>query len=174
MFPGPHHPDRRGRGGARDGLVGLAALLDGLLGGLANLAPARAAAVRAALAIDTGGDEAAEPFAIALATRDLLVAGSGAGPGRGGRRRPALDRRPDAPLTLAYIARRLQFERVAIISARRAGSDADSDTGPTYVLDAVDDVVADRILVDAGVDSADVRRQLIASRYRWCSSRRRT
>ena len=32
---------------------GLAALLDGLLGGLANLAPARAAAVRAALAIDT-------------------------------------------------------------------------------------------------------------------------
>ena len=31
---------------------GLAALLDGLLGGLANLAPARAAAVRSALAID--------------------------------------------------------------------------------------------------------------------------
>ena len=71
----------------------------------------------------------------------------------------------DAPTrrTLAYIARRLQFERVAIMSARRAGTDAQSDTGPTYVLDAVDDDVADRILVDAGVDSADVRRQLIAA-----------
>ena len=36
------------------------------------------------------------------------------------------------------------------MSARRAGTDAQSDTGPTYVLDAVDDDVADRILVDAG------------------------
>ena len=47
----------------------------------------------------------------------------------------------DAPTrrTLAYIARRLQFERVAIMSARRAGADSQSDTGPTYVIDAVDD-----------------------------------
>jgi DNA-binding CsgD family transcriptional regulator len=140
---------------------GLAALLDGLLGGLANLAPARAAAVRAALAIDTG-EEAAEPFAIALATRDLLVQTAEEAPVI-----LVVDDLPwvDAPTrrTLAYIARRLQFERVAIMSARRAGSDSQSDTGPTFVLDAVDNRVADRILVDAGVDSAEVRRQLVAA-----------
>jgi DNA-binding CsgD family transcriptional regulator len=140
---------------------GLAALLDGLLDGLANLAPARAAAMRAALAIDTG-EEAAEPFAIALATRDLLVQAAESAPVV-----VVVDDLPwiDAPTrrTLAYIARRLQFERVAIMSARRAGSDSQSDTGPTYVLDAVDNRVADRILADAGVDSAEVRRQLVAA-----------
>ena len=38
----------------------------------------------------------------------------------------------DAPTrrTLSYIARRLQFERVAIVSTRRAGTDAHTDTGP--------------------------------------------
>ena len=114
-----------------------------------------------ALAIDTG-DEPAEPFAIALATRDLLV--------QAAERAPVVvivDDLPwiDAPTrrTLAYIARRLQFERVAIMSARRAGTDSQSDTGPTYVLDTVDDDVADRILADAGVDSPEVRRQLVAA-----------
>jgi DNA-binding CsgD family transcriptional regulator len=140
---------------------GLTSLLDGLLGGLANLAPARAAALRAALAID-GGNEPAEPFAIALATRDLLV--------QAAEKAPTVVLVDDLPWidpptrwTLAYIARRLQFERVAIMSARRSGTDGESDTGPTLVLDAVDDRVADRILIDAGVDSAGVRRQLVAA-----------
>ncbi len=140
---------------------GLAALLDGMLDGIANLAPARAAALRSALAIDTG-DEPAEPFAIALATRDLLVHAAEEHPVV-----VVVDDLPwiDAPTrrTLAYIARRLQFERVAILSARRAGSDSHSDTGPTYVLDTVDDDVADGILAEAGVDSAEVRRQLVAA-----------
>ena len=111
--------------------------------------------------IRAGALAAASTFAIALASRDLLV--------QAAERDPVVvvvDDLPwiDAPTrrTLAYIARRLQFERVAIMSARRAGTDSHSDTGPTYVLDAVNDDVADRILVDAGVDSADVRRQLIA------------
>jgi DNA-binding CsgD family transcriptional regulator len=140
---------------------GLAALLDGLLDRLANLAPARAAAVRAALAID-GGDEPAEAFAIALATRDLLV--------HAAEQAPVVVLVDDLPWidpptrrTLAYIARRLQFERLAIISARRSGTDSHADTGPTYVIDTVDDDVADRILGDAGVDSAEVRRQLVAA-----------
>ena len=89
---------------------GLAELLDGVLDGLDRLAPARASAVRAALAIE-GADQPVEPFAIALATRDLLV-----------------DAAEDAPIviivddlqwvdlptrrTLSYISRRLQFERL--------------------------------------------------------------
>jgi DNA-binding CsgD family transcriptional regulator len=140
---------------------GLAALLDGLLGGLPNLPPARAAAVRAALAIE-GSDEPVEPFAIALGARDLLV--------QAAERAPVVvmvDDLPwiDAPTrrTLSYIARRLQFERVAVVSARRTGTDSSSDTGPTYFLDAVGEEVGDRILAGAGVDSVDVRRQLLAA-----------
>ena len=101
---------------------GLAELLDGILDGLDRLAPARASAVRAALAIE-GADQPVEPFAIALATRDLLV-----------------DAAEDAPIviivddlqwvdlptrrTLSYISRRLQFERLVIVSTRRAGGDS--------------------------------------------------
>jgi DNA-binding CsgD family transcriptional regulator/tetratricopeptide (TPR) repeat protein len=140
---------------------GLAALLDGLLSGIPNLAPARAAAVRAALAIE-GGDEPVEPFAIALAARDLLVQAAEQAPVV-----VMVDDLPwiDAPTrqTLSYIARRLQFERVAVVSARRSGTDSSSDTGPTYRLDAVDEEVGDRILADSGVHSADVRRQLLAA-----------
>src|SRR6187397_3021973 len=44
---------------------GLAGLLHGLLDGIDKLPPARASAVRAALALE-GVDEAVEPFAIAL------------------------------------------------------------------------------------------------------------
>src|SRR5215218_8950303 len=51
---------------------GLAELLAGMLGGIDRLAPARASAVRAALALE-GTEQPVEPFAIALATRDLLV-----------------------------------------------------------------------------------------------------
>ncbi len=106
---------------------GLAELLDGVLDGLDRLAPARASAVRAALAIE-GVDQPVEPFAIALATRDLLV-----------------DAAEDSPIviivddlqwvdlptrrTLSYISRRLQFERLVIVSTRRAGGDTHTDTG---------------------------------------------
>jgi DNA-binding CsgD family transcriptional regulator/tetratricopeptide (TPR) repeat protein len=140
---------------------GLAGILHGLLAGIDALAPARAAALRAALAID-GADGAAEPFAIAVATRDLLA--------------QAAEQAPivvfvddlqwvDPPTrrTLSYIARRLQFERIAIVSARREGTDDQTDTGPTFVLGAVDDEVADAILADAGVDAVVVRRELIAA-----------
>ena len=140
---------------------GLAELLDGVLDGIDRLAPARASAVRAALAME-GTEQPVEPFAIALATRDLLV-----------------DAAEDAPIvvvvddlqwvdlptrrTLSYIARRLQFERLAIVSTRRAGADGHTDTGPVVVLDAVPDDVADAILRDAGVSAANVRRELVAA-----------
>lgn len=140
---------------------GLAELLDGLLGGLDRLAPARAAAIRSALAME-GSDQPVEPFAVALATRDLLV--------------DAAEQAPiliivddlqwvDLPTrrTLSYIARRLQFERVAIVSTRRTGADARTDTGPVVVLDAVSDEDADAILRDAGVTASSVRRELIAA-----------
>ena len=109
-----------------------------------------------------GTEQPVEPFAIALATRDLLV-----------------DAAEDAPIvvvvddlqwvdlptrrTLSYIARRLQFERLAIVSTRRAGADGHTDTGPVVVLDAVPDDVADAILRDAGVSAANVRRELVAA-----------
>ena len=128
---------------------GLAGLLDGLLDGIDNLPPARASAVRAALALE-GVDEPVEPFAIALATRDILV-----------------DAAEDAPMvvfvddlqwvdlptrrTLSYIARRLQFERLADRVDPPAGADAHTDTGPVVELGAVTDDVADAILRDAGV-----------------------
>ena len=141
---------------------GLAGLLDGLLDGIDRLPPARASAVRAALAIE-GVDEPVEPFAIALATRDLLV-----------------DAAEDAPIvvfvddlpwvdlptrrTLSYIARRLQFERLAIVSTRRPGTDDHTDTGPVVVLDAVTDDVADADpRATPGVSAANVRRELIAA-----------
>ena len=88
---------------------GLAGLLDGLLDGIDRLPPARASALRAALAIE-GADEPVEPFAIALATRDLLVDAAEDAPVV-----VFVDDLPwvDAPTrrTLSYIARRLQFER---------------------------------------------------------------
>ena len=132
-----------------------------MLDGLHRLAPARASAVRAALAME-GVEQPVEPFAIALATRDLLV-----------------DAAEDAPIvvivddlhwvdlptrrTLSYIARRLQFERLAIVSTRRSGADTHTDTGPVVRLDAVPDDIADAILRDAGVSAANVRRELVAA-----------
>ena len=138
---------------------GLAGLLDGLLDGIDKLPPARASAVRAALALE-GVDEAVEPFAIALATRDILVDAAEDAP-----MVVFVDDLPwvDAPTrrTLSYIARRLQFERLAIVSTRRSGTDAHTDTGPVVTLGAVTDDVADSILRDAGVTSGRVRRELI-------------
>jgi DNA-binding CsgD family transcriptional regulator/tetratricopeptide (TPR) repeat protein len=138
---------------------GLAALLDGLLDGLDELAPARAAALRSALAIE-GADTPVEPFAVALATRDLLV--------HAAETMPIVVFVDDLPWvdpptrrTLSYLARRLQFERIAIVSARRTGTEDRTDTGDTLTLGTVTDEVADAILVDAGVDSPAVRRELI-------------
>src|SRR5262245_7171146 len=140
---------------------GLTELLSGMLEGIDRLAPARASAVRAALALE-GVDQPVEPFAIALATRDLLVEAA-----------------EDAPIvvfvddlqwvdlptrrTLSYIARRLQFERLVIVSTRRPGSDNHTDTGPVVNIDVVPDDVADAILRDAGVSAINVRRDLIAA-----------
>ena len=64
---------------------------------------------------------------------------------------------------LSFIARRLQFDRVGIVSARRAVTDESLDTGPVVELDAVPDDVADQILRDAGVTSPVARRQLVAA-----------
>ncbi|MET0324690.1 MAG: LuxR family transcriptional regulator [Ilumatobacteraceae bacterium] len=140
---------------------GLAGLLHGLLDGIAKLPPARASALRAALALE-GVDEAVEPFAIALATRDILVDAAEDAP-----MVVFVDDLPwvDAPTrrTLSYIARRLQFERLAIVSTRRSGTDAHTDTGPVMSLGAVSDDVADSILRDAGVTSGRVRRELISA-----------
>ena len=140
---------------------GLAELLDGVLDGLERLAPARASAVRAALAIE-GADQPVEPFAIALATRDLLVDSAEASPIV-----IIVDdlQWVDLPTrrTLSYISRRLQFERLVIVSTRRAGGDTHTDTGPVIDLDVVADDVADTILRDAGVSAVNVRRELIAA-----------
>ncbi len=140
---------------------GLAELLASVLDRIERLPPARASAVRAALAME-GVDQPVEPFAIALATRDLLV--------------EAAEEAPivivvddlhwvDLPTrrTLSYIARRLQFEKVAIVSTRRPGADNHTDTGPVVVLEAVSADTADAILRDAGVGAAHVRRELIAA-----------
>src|SRR5690606_20192696 len=108
---------------------GLAGLVGGVLDGIDRLAPARAAALRTALALDCGEDSV-DPFGVALATRDLLVEAA--------ETQPIvvivddlhwID--PSTRLTLAYIARRLELERLAIVSARRPGPDESTDTGRT-------------------------------------------
>lgn len=138
----------------------LGALLDGMLRNLDRLAPARRAALRAALALG-GTVDAVEPFAVALATRDLLVDGAEAGPIV-----VLVDdlHWVDVPTrrTLAFLARRLQFERIAVVATRRAGTDESADTGPDLVVGAVADDVADRILAQAGVTSNEARRALLA------------
>ena len=138
----------------------LAALLDGMLGGLDQLAPARREALEGALAM-VRTPAPVEPFAVALATRDLLIDAAEAGIVV-----VFVDDLPwvDLPTrrALAFLARRLQFERIAIVAARRVGTDDSTDTGPALLLDAVGDDVADEILVELGVTSADVRRTLIA------------
>ena len=140
---------------------GLAGLLDDFLGGLGRLAPARARAVRSALSLG-GTSSPVEPFAVALGTRDLLVEAAERGPVVVlADDLPWID--PATRRTLSYITRRLQFERVAVVSTRRAGSDSVTDTGPAVSLDAVTDEVADGILADAGVDSMNVRHELVAA-----------
>ncbi len=106
---------------------GLAALVDDL-GGLDCLAPARAVAVRTALSME-GTNAAVEPFAVALGARDLLVNAAESGPVV-----LFVDDLQWVDLatrrTLSFVARRLQFERVAMVSTRRSGTDPVTDTGP--------------------------------------------
>lgn len=144
---------------------GLASLVGGVVGDpedFERLAPPRAAALRAAFALDPEPDRPIERFAVSLATRDLLV-----------------DSAEQAPIvvviddlqwvdlasrrTIAYLSRRLPVERVAIISSRLAGTDDHTDTGQVRTLDPVDDAVADAILIDAGVSSAVVRDRIVAA-----------
>ena len=141
------------------GWSGLAVLVDGFLDGIERLAPARATALRTALALETA-DEAVAPFAVALAARDLLV-----------------DAAEDTPIivlvddlqwidhstrrTLAFVARRLEVERLAIVSTRRVGGDPSADTGRAITLDALDAEDADDLLADVGVTAPGVREQLI-------------
>ena len=99
---------------------GLTALADDL-GGLDCLAPARAVAVRTALSIEST-NAAVEPFAVALGARDLLVNAAESGPVV-----VFVDDLHWVDLatrrTLSFVARRLQFERVAMVSTRRSGTD---------------------------------------------------
>ena len=132
------------------GWSGLAVLVEGFLDGIERLAPARATALRTALALETA-DEAVAPFAVALATRDLLVEAA-----------------EDTPIlvlvddlqwidhstrrTLAFLARRLEVERLAIVSTRRVGGDPSADTGRAIALTALDADDADELLADVGVN----------------------
>jgi hypothetical protein len=141
---------------------GLAGLLDGYIDRVIALPPARATSISAALAL-TGASAPVEPFAVAVATRDLLA--------------EAAEDSPivivvddlewiDLPsrLVLAYIAERLDVERVAMLAGRRQGSDAELDLGRTIEMRGVPSDVAEQLLIDAGVTSADVRRRLLAAR----------
>ena len=74
---------------------GLAGLLDGMLDRLDHLTPGRAAAIRSALALE-GGTAEVQPFAIAVASRDLLVDAADAVADRRRHRRSAVDRPVDA------------------------------------------------------------------------------
>ncbi len=142
------------------GLAGLVeALADGA--GLERLAPARAAALRTALALDSG-EQSVDPFAVALATRDLLVEGA--------ETQPLvvivddlhwID--PSTRRTLAYISRRLELERLAIVSARRPGPSEATDTGRRITLGALAPADAEELLAELGVSSPEVRRQVAAA-----------
>lgn len=142
---------------------GLASLVEGLADGpaLERLAPARAAALRTALAMDSG-EQSVDPFAVALATRDLLVEAA--------ETQPLvvvvddlhwLD--PSTRRTLAYIARRVELERLAIVSTRRPGPGEATDTGRTITLDALAPADAEALLAGLGVSSPEVRRRVAAA-----------
>lgn len=138
---------------------GLSGLVHGLLGGLGRLAPARAAALRTALALD-GGDDAVDPFAVALATRDLLAEAADAEPIV-----VIVDDLhwvdPATRRTLAYISRRLDADRLAIVSSRRPGPGGDHDTGRTITVGALAAADGEELMSALGVSHPDVRRRLV-------------
>ena len=137
---------------------GLGGLLDGFLDRIGALPPARAAAIRGALAMaDEGGP--VEPFAVAVATRDLLA--------EAGQDAPILLVVDDVPwvdqpsrLVLGYVAEHVELEHLAVIGARRSDADASADLGAVVEIGALPDDAADELLADAGVTNADVRRRL--------------
>jgi DNA-binding CsgD family transcriptional regulator len=135
---------------------GLAELLGGRLDRVDELPPARAAAIRGALAL-AGDGTAVEPFAVAVATRDLL----------GDEAAPLLVVVDDVPWidlpsrqVLAYLAEHIELERIALVASRRADAEP-CDLGSVLGVGGVSDDVADQLLADVGVESADVRRRLV-------------
>jgi DNA-binding CsgD family transcriptional regulator len=140
---------------------GLAGLLERHLDCVAKLPAARAASINAALAL-TGTGAPVEPFAVAVAARDVLAEAAEAAPIV-----IVVDDLPwiDLPsrLVLAYIAERLDVERVAMLAARRPGADATTDLGRTVELGGLPGGVAEQLLVDVGVSNAEVRRRLLAA-----------
>ncbi len=142
---------------------GLAGLVDRHLDRLAALPAARAASINAALAL-TGAGAPVEPFGVAVAARDLIAEAA--------EEAPIVVLVDDLPwidvssrLVLSYIAEHLDVERVAMIATRRptvdARADPTLDLGRVIELTGVPRDVADRLLVDVGVTSSDVRRRLI-------------
>ncbi len=138
---------------------GLAGLLEGLLGLLSSLPPERASAIRAVLALE-GGSTPIEPFAVAVAARDLLVAAADSTPIA-----VFVDDLPwlDKPsrLVLTFLAEDLDVERIAIIATRVRGTDASTDIGTVVKIGELPADAADALLVDAGVSSPDVRATLL-------------
>ena len=140
---------------------GLAGLVERHLGRLDDLPAARADAIRSALAL-TARSSPVEPFGVAVATRDLLADAAEAAPIV-----IIVDDLSwvDLPtrLVLSYIAEHLDVERVAMIASRRRGADPDHDLGRVVNLGGLSPDLAEQLLVDAGVSSAEVRRRLLAA-----------
>jgi DNA-binding CsgD family transcriptional regulator/tetratricopeptide (TPR) repeat protein len=144
---------------------GLAGLLDRHLDRVAALPPARGAAINAALAL-TGPNGPVEPFAVAVAARDLITEAAEAAPFV-----VLVDDLPwidlSSRLVLSYIAEHLDMERVTMIVSRRpvvdARADPTLDLGRVIELTGLPRDVADQLLIDVGVSSAEVRRRLIAA-----------
>ena len=110
-----------------------------------------------------GVDQPVEPFAIALADARPARRRRRGRPDRRHRRRPAVGRPADAPDAVVHrptAAVRAAGDRVDPPGRRRQRTPT---PGPSIVLDAVADDVADAILRDAGVSAANVRRELIAA-----------
>ncbi|MCU1454756.1 MAG: transcriptional regulator, LuxR family, partial [Acidimicrobiales bacterium] len=138
---------------------GLFTLLSGLTGDLDRLPAPRAAALREALALDGATGGPIEGFAVAVGARDLLAEAA--------EEAPVLVLVDDLPWvdlatrrTLAFVARRVRQDRIAVVSARRVGAADDTDTGPLVALGPLEPAVADGVLRDEAVTSAEVRRRL--------------
>jgi DNA-binding CsgD family transcriptional regulator len=140
---------------------GLAGLLERYLDRVDALAPARGAAINGALAL-TGRGAPVEPFAVAVATLDILTEAAEAAPIV-----VVVDDLPwiDLPsrLVLAYVAERVDNERVAMIAVRRHSADPSTDLGRAVEIGGLPRDVAEQLLIDAGVSSPEVRRRLLAA-----------
>jgi len=135
---------------------GLAELLAERLDRIDALPEARAGAILGALALASGG-AAVEPFAVAVATRDVLAE-------EGAPLLVAVDDLPwvDLPSrqVLAYLAEHIEPECITLIASRRADADP-IDLGEAIAVDGLCDEIADQLLADLGVSSPEVRRRLV-------------